>query len=234
MNQKKRHQEISRFYNTKYYANRGTAKNNSLQYKELLNNIAIHKGQTLLDIACGSGEWLNKISNNDNATYGIDISEVAVNICKYNNPESQVVVATGENIPFKNNYFDIITCLGSLEHFIDQEKALLEMVRVARKNALILILVPNSEFPTYKLGLFKGTEQIEAKETFRTINEWQTMFNAAGIEVMDIRKDLHVLNSAWVMRKGILQAPARLLQAVLLLIWPLKWQYQLFFYCRIK
>jgi len=92
---KKKFQEISEFYNKKYYTNVASNKNNSLHYNNILKKIFVRKGQTILDVACGTGEWLSHISNYDLATYGIDISEKAIRSCKDNSPKSNVVIVTG-------------------------------------------------------------------------------------------------------------------------------------------
>ncbi|MEX0950878.1 MAG: SAM-dependent methyltransferase, partial [Gammaproteobacteria bacterium] len=128
----------------------------------------------------------------------------------------------------------LVFCLGSLEHFLEQKQALEEMLRVARPEAIFIILVPNADFLTRKLGLFKGTDQVNVKEDVKTLEEWQELFDSAGLQVTERWKDLHVLSYDWICMHGWKKAPLRLLQAMCLVIWPLRWQYQIYFMCKRK
>lgn len=44
--------------------------------------------------------------------------------------------------PFKNNSFDEVYCRDSIEHLIDLHKAMTEIKRICRKNAVVRIIVP--------------------------------------------------------------------------------------------
>jgi len=77
---------------------------------------------------------------------GVDISDEAVKLAHRVAPESRVAVATGEALCFRDRSFDYVTCLGSLEHFLDMGQGLREMQRVAKPDALLCVMVPNSDF----------------------------------------------------------------------------------------
>jgi len=124
-----------------------------------------------------------------------------------------------------------VSCLGSLEHFVEPLAALREMARVARAHARILILVPNADFLTRKLKLYRGTDQKDAREAVRTLEQWERLFAAAGLAVRRRWKDLHVCSRTWISRNGWRRAPLRALQAVSLVFWPLRWQYQVYHLC---
>ena len=46
-------------------------------------------------------------------------------------------------MPIKNNSYDVIVCLETLEHTMYPERILLEIKRIAKKNALIFLSMPN-------------------------------------------------------------------------------------------
>src|SRR5690606_38797234 len=152
-------------------------------------------------------------------------------LCRAQMPEGDFHVGPAERLPFGDGEFDLVTCLGSLEHFLDPVGALKEMRRVARPKARFLILVPNSGFLTRRLGLYRGTWQRTVIERARTLDEWQSIFCDAGLQVTERWKDLHVLSWSWIGRGSWYQVPIRLLQALLLAIWPLSWQYQVYHLC---
>lgn len=108
------------------------------------------------------------------------------------------------------------------------------MVRVAKPDAQLLILVPNSGFLTYRLCLYRGTLQQAACETIRSLDEWARMFRDCGIDIHERWKDLHVLDREWIVRPPWRMVLPRLLQALALLVWPLDWQYQVYHRCSCK
>ena len=227
-------ENIRTYYNDVYHRNHRINRVISRHHKGLLRKLAVSDKDSVLDVGCGTGEWLLACRNNGAIPYGIDLSGKAIAICREAMPAGFFFDQPAESFPFKNNYFDLITCLGSLEHFIDALASLKEMVRVAKSDARIVILVPNRDFLARKLGLFSGTDQVNAKEDVKTIEQWGQLFHDAGLEVTQKWKDLHTLSWSWISRRGIIHAPLRALYSLSLLAWPLKWQYQVYFACRLR
>jgi ubiquinone/menaquinone biosynthesis C-methylase UbiE len=230
------HKKVAEFYNNVYYkdASTHTCNEPSRHLYRLAERIGVKPGNQVLDIACGTGDWLQVVAGRNGVPSGIDISNEAIRVCQQRLENGIFEVGVAEKLPFSNNSFDIVTCLGSLEHFLDQGAALREMVRVAKHDARVVILVPNSGFLTHRLGLYKGTHQVAVRETLRTISEWQQMFTEQGLNIEQRWKDLHVLNTSWINRPPYYLAPLRFLQAIMLLVWPLHWQYQIYHLCRVK
>lgn len=231
----KDHRTVAAFYNDVYYAKLGAQSGVPDRHLlRLADRLGVSPGQNVLDIACGAGQWLQVAHGRGAEVAGIDISDRAIDVCRKNLPSGNFHVGPAETLPFPTEHFDIVTCLGSLEHFLDQAGALSEMRRVAKPGASILILVPNSGFPPYRAGLYRGTQQKNIRETVRSIEEWTKLFNHAGIEVCDRWRDLHVLSRSWILRKPFPMVPLRCLQAALLPIWPIRWQYQIYHLSKAK
>jgi ubiquinone/menaquinone biosynthesis C-methylase UbiE len=224
--------EIRKFYNSVYYKN-ATAKPGSLRhYDSLAAKTNVQPGQEVLDVACGKGEWLLAAKARGAIPAGIDLSEKAVEICKSNISDGEIHAGSAEALPFENRRFHIVTCLGALEHFIDPLKALQEMKRTARDDAVFVLLVPNRDFLTRKLGLFSGTEQDDIIEEVRTLGGWQELFESADLKIVKRWKDLHVLSWSWISAKKWYHIPLRAAQALALMVWPLSWQYQVYHLCK--
>lgn len=222
---------LKTFYDEVYYANDQKAPQNYRHLNALAAKFDIGKSHQVLDIACGLGEWLKVCESRGAGVYGIDLSSKAIEFCQKNIPAGEFYAQPAENLPFVTDQFDYVTCLGSLEHFVEPVNAIKEMVRVAKPDAKFILLVPNADFLTRKLKLYAGTNQKDAKEVVRTLDEWQEMFEAAGLETKSRWKDLHVLSWGWITMGGWLRTPVRLLQALALAVWPLKWQYQVYHLC---
>jgi SAM-dependent methyltransferase len=228
------HNEIRRFYDGVYYQNLHLTRNVSKHLHRLAVTLAPWEGKQLLDVGCGAGQWLIAAANLGAIPAGIDISQVAIDACRKILPQSELYCRPAEDLPFEDCRFDVISCLGSLEHFLEPEKALREMVRVAKPSARLLILVPNAGFLTRRLGLYSGTQQKEIREDVRTLAAWECLFESAGLRVVARWKDLHVISTSWIFRGRWFTWPFRTAQALALSLWPLSWQYQVFHLCKIR
>jgi ubiquinone/menaquinone biosynthesis C-methylase UbiE len=224
--------EIRLFYDSVYHKSAKPVDQVSGHLRRLANRLDIRAHQRVLDVACGVGEWLQACVERGAIPSGVDLSENAISACRENFHNGDFHCSPAETLPFEDHQFDVVSCLGSLEHFVAQEMALAEMIRVAKNDATFLFLVPNSDFLTRKLGLFQGTYQIDAKEDVKSIDEWTRLFDNAGLVVWDSWRDLHVVSWRWISAGKWHLIPLRTMQAFLLPVWPLKWQYQIYFLCR--
>ncbi len=223
--------EVRRFYDQIYYKDAGEAPIVSRHLRQLAKKLGPWNGRRLLDVACGTGDWLMAAVALGATPAGIDISQKAVEVCRRVLPEAQLRCGSAEILPFGDREFDFISCLGALEHFLDARGALREMVRVAKPNAMYLLLVPNSGFLTRRLGFYSGTHQADLKEDVRSLREWRELFESAGLIVLHRWRDLHVLSKSWILRGPKYGWPLRAAQAIALPLWPLSWQYQVYHLC---
>lgn len=225
------HGKVRAFYDQEYYADVDGGGCVDWHPRRIAARLGNLDGRAVLDIACGTGEWLAHLQSLGAAPSGIDISSVAVGACRDRLPRTEVHEGVAEALPFEAGRFDLVTCLGSLEHFLDQSKALAEMRRVAKSDARFLILVPNAGFLTRRLGLYGGTDQTAVRETVRPLAEWESLLTAAGLRIRARWRDLHPLSLRWIRLGPTLAWPLRAAQALSLAVWPIAWQYQVYFYC---
>lgn len=227
------HEQIANFYNNHYHkdASQG-APGRYLQ--GLVEQLSIRPDQAVLDIACGTGEFLAAALSRGAKVRGMDISARAIDVCASKMPNGRFDVGVAESLPYQTAEFDLVTCFGSLEHFLDQPAALREMVRVVKSDGKILILVPNSGFILGRLGLYKGTQQRMVRETLRSLSEWTSMMEEAGLQIGRQWRDLHVLSAQWILRAPWLMVPVRAAVSLMLTVLPLRWQYQVHFECTVR
>lgn len=219
------------FYDDVYYADANKALQGSRHLRKLAVKVNVSADDSVLDIACGLGEWLHVCQAAGAQVSGVDLSERAIEYCRRHMPGGDFHAQAAEQLPYSDGVFSLVSCLGSLEHFVDPVIALREMLRVAKPGARFLILVPNADFLTRRLRLYAGTNQKAAKEVVRTLEEWDRLFDEAGLTVTGRWKDLHVLSWNWITMNGWATAPLRAVQAISLAIWPLRWQYQVYHLC---
>lgn len=226
------HARIKEFYDTDYYRN-ASAGALPWHQRKVLASLGDLRGKQILDIACGTGDALAYFSSQGAEVVGIDISEKAAEVCRQRLPDADIHVGVAEKLPFESGRFDHVTCFGSLEHFLDQPGALAEMRRVMKDgDGSILVLVPNSGFLTRRLGLYGGTNQSGVRETVLSIGEWRAMLEASGLHIQAMHRDLRPLSFGWINQGGFVSRIVRAAQAMALALWPLGWQYQVYFRCR--
>jgi len=163
---------------------------------------------------------------------GVDLSDEAVRLAKRVAPTAEVAVGAGEALAFRAGTFDYVTCLGSLEHFLDMGQGLEEMKRVAKPGARFCIMVPNKDFIGWKVLGHQGTAQQDINEHLQSLAAWRRLFEAHGLGVVRATPDRwHAVRwRAPGARGGVVKR--FLLGPILELAWrliPLRWQYQFVF-----
>lgn len=105
---------------------------------------------TILDAGCGEGFIDRLLADHfpDVGITGLEYAEEAISIAEVMNPSVQYVQGDITQMPLKNNSYDIILCTEVLEHLVNPEKALDEMLRVAKR--FLYITVPHE--PWFCLG----------------------------------------------------------------------------------
>jgi demethylmenaquinone methyltransferase/2-methoxy-6-polyprenyl-1,4-benzoquinol methylase len=136
--------------------------------QKILKMVAAKQPSTVLDIATGTGD-LAILFAKTSATeiIGLDISQGMLDIGKKKieaqklDTKIQMVLGDGENIPYADDYFDVITVAYGVRNFEHLEKGLSEILRTLKPGGQLIILetsVPTA-FP-FKQGYYVYTNFI--------------------------------------------------------------------------
>ena len=118
--------------------------------KKLVELVSINKGDTVLDVACGTGVVTNEIQKKigkSGYVVGVDTSSTAIKIAKkWNGKKSNVdfVNTDAEKFNFSKK-FDVVTCQYGLFFFPNAQKALKNMKNSLKKSGNIGISVHGSK-----------------------------------------------------------------------------------------
>jgi ubiquinone/menaquinone biosynthesis C-methylase UbiE len=172
------------------------------EFKQMLDKMEVRSG-TLLDIACGLGYSLDMAEQAGATAFGLDISRTALEKALAENAARRVALGNGEHLPYPNKYFDYVTCLGSLEHFIHPEAGVREITRVLKPGGKAAVMLPNSHhilgiYNVYKTGGI--LPELQDFERFGTRVEWQALLEKGGLQVLSVHKFNH--GFARVFKKG--------------------------------
>lgn len=105
------------------------------------------KVDTILDLGCGEGTRLNLLLRKGNKGVGVDLSDTAITVAKKTHPNLEFIRSDLEELPLRDNSFDLVYLAFVLEHLTNPQKALTEAVRVLSKDGTLVIIAPNFGAP---------------------------------------------------------------------------------------
>jgi ubiquinone/menaquinone biosynthesis C-methylase UbiE len=133
--------------------------------KKLIELVGINKGDSVLDLACGTGAVTKEIQNkihDSGYVVGVDTSITAIKIAKkWNGKKSNLdfINIDAEKFSFSKK-FDIVTCQYALFFFPNAQKALKNMRNSLKKSGKIGISVHGNNVPFFDSILDSVTKYI--------------------------------------------------------------------------
>lgn len=113
------------------------------------------KFKNCLDVGSASGYMTAEISKEypQARFYGVDAAGIAIKHAKKHYPHINFTKAEAENLPYKNNQFDLVLCYETIEHVRNPEKTLLEIRRVLKKRGKLILAMDSGTIP-FQVGWF--------------------------------------------------------------------------------
>lgn len=104
--------------------------------------LSVEKDNIILDIGCGDGSTLQR-HHYAHYLVGIDISEEYSRDAKKNVTNGEILLASMDNLPFKEKTFDRIVAVYSFIYIPNKEKTLFEISRILKDNGIFVVYDPN-------------------------------------------------------------------------------------------
>jgi ubiquinone/menaquinone biosynthesis C-methylase UbiE len=121
------------------------------------------KGKRVLEIGSGSGIDAVEYAKNGALVYATDMTESAVNYIRnlfseLNVKAERIEMVNGENLPYEDEYFDLVYTFGVIHHSKNDEKILQEIHRVLKKDGECYAMVyhKNSLLYYYSIVYLRG------------------------------------------------------------------------------
>jgi ubiquinone/menaquinone biosynthesis C-methylase UbiE len=114
------------------------------RFSEVVRWFGLNEGDLVLDVGTGTGillPFIRQAIGLKGWLVAIDFSFSMLEKARLREYPGQrnLVNASVEAIPFQSDQFDRVTCFSAFPHFPNKERALLEMVRVLRREGSIFI-----------------------------------------------------------------------------------------------
>lgn len=126
------------------------------------------KGQKVLDVGCGTGNFSIKLAKKGCVVTGIDISEKMLDIAKAKAASSGLDIDFMKmdvyNLQFPDEHFDAVFSMAAFEFIEFPEKAMDELFRVTKKNGDILIGTINGDS---KWGEMYSSKEYKENSVFK-------------------------------------------------------------------
>jgi ubiquinone/menaquinone biosynthesis C-methylase UbiE len=111
----------------------------------VLELIAPFSHGKVLEVGCGPGVLLSRLGSPELDLYGLDCCPEMIAEAKKRTAGTKVRLTVGlmQQLPFKDQSFDLVLALGVLEYLPQLSEGLNEIARVAKPNAVIVVSMLN-------------------------------------------------------------------------------------------
>jgi ubiquinone/menaquinone biosynthesis C-methylase UbiE len=120
-------------------------------YELVTENVSLSDGMNILDMGCGTGTILYRLSQKCSINgYGIDVEEKMLEQARKKCPEMQILNCSCDDTPFEGSSFDTIVACMAYHHFPDKDGFSKECARLLKKGGRLYIADPKLPLPIRK------------------------------------------------------------------------------------
>ncbi|WP_034592174.1 methyltransferase domain-containing protein [Hamadaea tsunoensis] len=115
-----------------------------LDYKRFsIDALDIRPQQTVLDLDCGPGTDLGRLTATGAVVTGMDADETMIREARRRYPEVEIVAGDAHDLPFGDGTFDRLRTDRVLQHVADPGRVMAEIRRVLRPDGLMVTAEPD-------------------------------------------------------------------------------------------
>lgn len=143
----------------------------------------------ILDIGCGFGEF-GGVFFDSFIEVGVDISDTDLALAAQKKKYKKLTLADARALPFKDETFNTVLSISSLEHIKRVEKVFAESFRVLRPGGMLVFTTHTTELnkllflPFWREELMRLYHRLFNHEINVTKDQWLKMVKKAGFEIV--------------------------------------------------
>ncbi len=165
-------EKYDRFFETQFGRN-------VFELEENLLLKVLDKQDSILEIGCGTGIWMDALRKKGFNIYGVDLSKDMISYAVKKGLR-RIVVSDADMLPFSDDTFDTSLFITSLEFMDAKLKAILEAARVSRKGIVVGFLNRYSLLSAYRKVKSVFRESSYRSTDFLTLNELKELVRTAN------------------------------------------------------
>lgn len=163
--------------------------------ERILHLIRAQPGDSILDVACGSGNYTIALSNAGLRMTGIDRSGRMIAAARAKAPGIDWQIGDATALPFRDHSFDGALCTLAIHHFADLEMTFREIHRVLNGGRLVIFTASREQMRAYWLNAYFPVAMERSIEQMPDIERVLECLGNAGfgnveLESYTIRPDL--------------------------------------------
>jgi len=131
-------EQYSQIYIKKAHKKLKRAERNVKRIKKLTPN-----GNRWLDLGCSAGFMVKAINQYGYEGYGLDIDGKAIEYGRDTLNLRNLICSSSNTLPYKDNFFDVISAYDVIEHSINLENFIREICRILKPGGIFDIITPD-------------------------------------------------------------------------------------------
>ncbi len=159
-----------------------------------LSHLSVDKDAKVLDVGCGGGRTIEKLAHSADSVYGIDYAAGSVAGSRAHNrsliAEGRVHVerASVSQLPFADNFFDIVTAIETQYYWPDLGHDMREVLRVLKPGGRLMIVAES--YKGARNDWLVGSVMKAIGSNRLSVEEERTLFQAAGFTSVEVFEEL--------------------------------------------
>jgi malonyl-CoA O-methyltransferase len=162
----------------------------ALEERQLFPLLPDLNGKAVLDVACGTGRWLERLLNRGpRSGLGVDLSSAMLDAARVKRGlRGRLVRADAVHLPFASASADFTLCSFALAHFADLDPLAREVARLARPQSDLMVTdVHPAGYARGWQTAFRADRATTRIATFlHTVGEVRAAFESAGFELRQL------------------------------------------------
>lgn len=165
----------------------------ALERRSMRNLLKSLRPSTVIDVACGTGQWLLHFQQAGSEVFGCDACAEMLSQAMGNSTlRGRVTLADAENIPFQDATADLVLCSLSLGYFPDIDRVFCEFARACKPGGLIAVsdLHPDALSSGWTRSFRLGEQRYELEHHPHAMQEIRAAALRAGLRIQ-LQQDIH-------------------------------------------
>jgi len=162
----------------------------ALEERQLTPLLPDLKQKAVIDVACGTGRWLEKLMDRGaRSGFGVDLSRAMLAVARTKTRlAGRLVQGDGLRLPFKAGAADLVVCSLALGHLPDLAALARELARLSRLEADLYVtdLHPATRAKGWSTGFRHKGEAIEVATFLHPVEKVREAFARTGFEVAQL------------------------------------------------